>query len=232
MGHRLPGSCFMSQTDSRRQLISFEGMEGCGKSTQIQRVKDWLEQSGKEVLVVREPGGTPLGEAIRHLLKHDESGIEMSDETELMLFAASRAELTRKKIIPHLEDGGWVLCDRFLDSTTIYQGRARGLDASVVQQINQFAIKDTYPGLTLVLDLPLERAYERMEARKQADDPRDRMEEQSTDFFQTVSDSYRELAELEPERVSLINADQTPDEVFATIQSTISHAFHGELDPR
>ncbi|MEM6884450.1 MAG: dTMP kinase [Verrucomicrobiota bacterium] len=222
----------MSLRESKRRLISFEGMEGCGKSTQIQRVNEWLEQSGKDVLVVREPGGTPLGEAIRHLLKHDESGIEMCDETELMLFAASRAELTRKKIIPHLEMGGWVLCDRFLDSTTIYQGRARGLNTDVVQQINRFAIKDTYPGLTLVLDLPLERAFERMAARKQADDPRDRMEEQSMDFFQTVSDSYRELAIQDPERVSLINADDTPDQVFSIIQKTISHAFHGELDPR
>lgn len=222
----------MSSTASRRRLISFEGMEGCGKSTQIQRVKAWLEQSQKEVLVVREPGGTPLGEAIRHLLKHDESGIEMCDETELMLFAASRAELTRKKIIPHLETGGWVLCDRFLDSTTIYQGHARGLDTDVVRQINQFAIHDTYPGLTLVLDLPLQRAFERMAARKQANDPRDRMEEQSRDFFQTVSDSYRKLVELEPERVSLINADSTPKEVFETIQNTISHAFCGELDPQ
>ena len=222
----------MSSPDSRTRLISFEGMEGCGKSTQIQRVKAWLEDSGKDILVVREPGGTPLGEAIRHLLKHDESGIEMCDETELMLFAASRAELTRKKIIPHLEAGGWVLCDRFLDSTTIYQGRARGLNTAVVSRINQFAIKNTYPGLTLVLDLPLERAFERMAARKQADDPRDRMEEQPEDFFKTVSDSYRELARLEPDRVTLIDADDSSDNVFATIQDTISHAFHGELDPQ
>ncbi|MEM1158737.1 MAG: dTMP kinase [Verrucomicrobiota bacterium] len=222
----------MSSSAPRQRLITFEGMEGCGKSTQIHRVKAWLEESGKQVLVVREPGGTPLGEAIRHLLKHDQSGIEMCHETELMLFAASRAELTRKKIIPHLTTGGWVLCDRFLDSTTIYQGRARGLDPDVVRHINHFAIKDTYPGLTLVLDLPLERAFERMAARKQADDPRDRMEEQSIDFFQTVSDSYRELAKQEPARVSLINADDTPDQVFEIIQTTINHAFHGELDPR
>jgi len=222
----------MTSPDSKRQLISFEGMEGCGKSTQIQRVKAWLEESGKSVLVVREPGGTPLGETIRHLLKHDESGIEMCDETELLLFAASRAELTRKRIIPHLKKSGWVLCDRFLDSTTIYQGKARGLNDDVVNQINHFAIKETYPGLTLVLDLPLERAFERMEARKQVDDPRDRMEEQSMDFFQTVSDSYRKLADIEPERVSLINADDTPDSVFMTIQQTITHAFPRELDPR
>jgi len=222
----------MNTPEPRRRLISFEGMEGCGKSTQIQRVRDWLEQYNKNILVVREPGGTPLGEALRHLLKHDDSGIEMCDETELMLFAASRAELTRKKIIPHLEQGGWVLCDRFLDSTTIYQGQARGLNTETVSQINQLAIKNTFPGLTLVLDLPLETAIGRMTARKQSDDPRDRMEEQPMKFFQTVSDSYRKLAQQEPDRVRLINASDTVDKVFASIQKTISHAFYGELDPQ
>ncbi len=222
----------MNSSHSRRRLISFEGMEGCGKSTQIQRVHAWLQESGQQVLLVREPGGTPLGEAIRHLLKHDESGIEMCDETELLLFAASRAELTRKAIIPHLEQGGWVLCDRFLDSTTIYQGKARGLDSNVVSRINQFAIKDTFPGLTLILDLPLEQALARMESRRSANDLRDRMEEQPLDFFQTVSESYRNLAEQEPQRIELIHADASPETVFETIKQTISHAFHGELDPQ
>lgn len=222
----------MTDSQNRRKLISFEGMEGCGKSTQIKRVQSWLGSLGQQVLVVREPGGTPLGESIRHLLKHSESGNEMCDETELLLFAASRAELTRKSILPHLGKDGWVLCDRFLDSTTIYQGKARGLDYDLVERINRFAIQDTFPGLTLVLDLPLECALDRVNARRQEGDPRDRMEDQSRVFFEIVSSSYRELAQQEPDRVALIDATGNPDQVFNTIQETIRHAFHGELDPR
>lgn len=215
---------------SKNRFISLEGMEGCGKSTQIDRIEPWLSGLGKDVLVVREPGGTPIGEEIRNLLKHHDSGNDMEAATELLLFTASRAELTRKKIIPHLNRGGWVLCDRFLDSTRIYQGVARDLELDTVQRINHFAVDGILPGLTLLLDLPLEISMQRMDARRQPQDPRDRMEELPESFYKKVCQGYQTLLKQEPDRVVPINAAQTPDAVFSQIQSRIHHAFPSELD--
>ncbi|MEM6822740.1 MAG: dTMP kinase [Verrucomicrobiota bacterium] len=217
-------------SEGRRRLLTLEGMEGCGKTTQIHFIEEWLTSMGHSVLTLREPGGTPLGEAIRHLLKHDDSGIEMCPETELLLFAASRAELTRKRILPHLEAGGWVICDRFLDSTTIYQGRARNLPLSIVETINHFAVDSTLPGLTLVLDLPFETAWQRAQARRKPEDLRDRMEEEPESFYRQVSDAYRKLANQEPDRVRLISATSEPQNVFEQIKQEMSHAFPGILD--
>lgn len=222
----------MSMEAGRKRFISLEGMEGCGKSTQIQRLEEWFSEAGEDVLVVREPGGTPIGEEIRNLLKHHDSGEEMADATELLLFTASRAELTRKRILPHLETGGWVLCDRFLDSTRIYQGVARDLDPEVVRQINAFAVAGTLPGLTLLLDLPLETSMERIRARRRPDDPRDRMEELPMVFYEKVCRGYRDLLTEDPDRVRRIDAGLNPDAVFSQIQTTISDAFQRELDPR
>ena len=123
-------------------LISFEGSEGCGKSTQIRRIADRLEDiDHREVVVTREPGGTLIGEDIRHLLMHKEEGEAMFPETELLLFAASRAQLVREVIFPAVEEGNIVLCDRFLDSTTVYQGAALSISSDPVSYINQFAAK-------------------------------------------------------------------------------------------
>ena len=135
------------------RFITFEGGEAVGKSTQIERLAARLQERGDEVLVTREPGGTPLGEQIRHLLKHAPEGQGMTPKTELLLFLASRAELVRKVIGPALDRGAWVLCDRFLDSTTVYQGAGRGLPEEIVSRLNGFAIGARLPGLTLVLDI-------------------------------------------------------------------------------
>ena len=138
-------------------LISFEGSEGCGKSTQIRRIADRLEDiDHREVVVTREPGGTLIGEDIRHLLMHKEEGEAMFPETELLLFAASRAQLVREVIFPAVEEGKIVLCDRFLDSTTVYQGVARQIAEDPVTQINNFAVGEIIPDLTVILDIPPE----------------------------------------------------------------------------
>ena len=135
-------------------LISFEGSEGCGKSTQIRRIADRLEDiDHREVVVTREPGGTLIGEDIRHLLMHAEEGEAMFPETELLLFAASRAQLVREVIFPAVEEGKIVLCDRFLDSTTVYQGVARQIAEDPVTQINNFAVGEIIPDLTIILDI-------------------------------------------------------------------------------
>ncbi|MDB2311178.1 dTMP kinase, partial [Opitutales bacterium] len=126
-------------------FITFEGTEGCGKSTQIKALAERLQSEGKQVLQTREPGGTPLGEAVRNLLQHDAAGAGMSPEAELLLFTASRAQLTRERIIPAIAAGQIVLCDRFMDSTTVYQGVARQINTQAVATINQFAVGDARP---------------------------------------------------------------------------------------
>ena len=141
---------------SKGWFITFEGSEGCGKSTQIRRLSGFLQSMGREVLTIREPGGTPIGESIRQLLQHDASAKNMTADAELLLFAASRAQLVREVIRPALRKGAIVLCDRFLDSTTVYQGVARALDSRNVAAINDFAVSGTLPDLTLLLDLPSE----------------------------------------------------------------------------
>jgi dTMP kinase len=207
------------------RFISFEGSEGCGKSTQIALLSQWLESRKERVVCLREPGGTPLGEHVRDLLKHHPAGNGMEPESELLLFTASRAELVRKMIQPSLLEGSWVICDRFLDSTTVYQGLARKLDPAWVDSINRFAVGETLPSLTLVLDLDAEEARARMNGRKAAHDPEDRMESEPLAFYQAVTEGYRQLAHSSPDRVKLIPARGSRETVFQSIIKELSHAF-------
>ncbi len=209
----------------RTKLISFEGSEACGKSTQLGLLQKRLTDRGQVVTVTREPGGTALGEQVRHLLKHAPEGRGMSPEAELLLFCASRAELVRKVIAPALQAGGWVLSDRFYDSTLVYQGIARGLGAEAVTWLNHFAVGTCHPGLTLLLDLSAEEAEKRLEQRRRPDSPFDRMEEQSAEFFSRVRAGYVGLAEREAERVRRIEAGGSVEEVSAFIWKEVSDAF-------
>jgi len=184
-------------------FISFEGSEGSGKSTQINLLATRLKAAGREVVVTREPGGTALGEEIRHLLKHAQSGQGMCPETELLLFAASRAQLVREVITPALREGKVVLSDRFLDSTTVYQGVARKLAADAVADINNFAVGGLLPTLTIVLDMPAEAGLGR--ARQRTAELPDRMEQESLDFYQRVRDGYLALAKKFPERFVVVD---------------------------
>src|SRR5438132_3901350 len=135
------------------QLITFEGAEGCGKSTRVKRLAPRLEKWGIRPAVLREPGGTAIGEVIRHLLQHSEDNHAMTLETELLLFEASRSQLVREEMQPALRRGEWVICDRFFDSTTVYQGAARQLDLGLVEILNAFAVGDCVRDLTLLLDI-------------------------------------------------------------------------------
>lgn len=199
----------------RGKFITFEGSEGCGKSTQIRLYVDWLRARGCEVLLTREPGGTAVGEKIRHLLQHDPEVEALCPESELLLFAASRAQLVRERIRPALESGLWVVADRFLDSSTVYQGVARGLDGKTVQRINDFAVGGTRPDLTLLLDLDAATGHARAVAASGED--RDRMEDQPLAFFEAVRQGYLELAAAEPDRIAVIDAAASVDEVFAEV---------------
>lgn len=204
-------------------FITFEGTEGGGKSTQISLLSERLQGLGHRARVLREPGGTPIGEEIRHLLKHSPTNPSMTPEAELLLMNASRAQLVREIIRPALDAGEIVLCDRFYDSTTAYQGYGRQLDLDLVKSIIDFAIGTTRPHLTLLLRVPTEVSELRQRTRQAATaGPRDRFEESDRSFFQRVEYGFQRIADTEPERVKIVDATQSIETVHAAIWSQIS----------
>jgi len=197
-------------------FITFEGTEGCGKSTHIKKLASRLKAEGRTVRTLREPGGTESGESIRHLLKHGPE--ELTAEAELLLMNASRAQLVRELIRPAIAAGEVVLCDRFYDSTTVYQGTGRGLDAAQVQNVIEFAAGETRPDLTLLLQIPLKISEERRARRAETD----RFEQADRAFFERIEAGYTALAAAEPDRIRVIQADQSLDSVAATIWQVVS----------
>lgn len=210
---------------SRGLFITFEGSEGCGKSTQVQRLAARLERSGLDFILTREPGGTPIGEKIRDLLQFAPESAAMYPETELLLFEASRSQLVREVIQPALDRGSLVISDRFYDSTTVYQGVARRLDSAVVTQLNYFAIGDCRPDATFILDVDVTTARARMLRRVRPVSAPDRMEQEPSEFYEHVCVAYRELADREPQRVHLINGAQSADNVEAEIWRLLTAKF-------
>ena len=207
---------------SKGLFITFEGTEGCGKSTQVKLLAERLQAIGHRVRTLREPGGTPIGEEIRHTLKHSLQNIAMTAQTELLLMNASRAQLVREVICPALAAGEIVLCDRFYDSTTAYQGYGRELDLEKVKVVIEFAIGETKPDLTLFLHVPPEISTERLRSR-QATLPfvRDRIEEADRKFFERVAHGFGVIAANEPQRVKFINGNQAFDIVCAEIWNVV-----------
>ncbi|MDR1590860.1 MAG: dTMP kinase [Puniceicoccales bacterium] len=176
------------------KIISFEGIEGTGKSTQIQKLKAFLNTKNIDSLTIREPGNTYIGEQIRHLLQHDPNVQNMYTETELLLFEASRAQLVRELILPTIYSNTWVICDRFFDSSTAYQGAARQLPETIIHQLNRFTVGICIPDLTVLLDIDVDIALQRLQERKAQ---KDRIERESTDFFKCVREKYLQLAKEE-----------------------------------
>ena len=222
-------------------FITFEGTEGGGKSTQIQILAERLRKAGRVVRVLREPGGTPIGEEIRHTLKHSEANHAMTAEAELLLMNASRAQLVREIIRPALVAGDTVLCDRFYDSTTAYQGYGRQLDLERVKAVIDFAVDHTRPDLTLLLDVPPEVSEARRLSRQSRlldvptaagitsgqtklaiNEPlRDRLEEGGRAFFERVHKGFEAIAAAEPKRVRVIDATQSIERVSARIWEVV-----------
>ena len=200
-------------------FISFEGTEGCGKSTHIRKLAERLQNDGHTVCVVREPGGSESGEQIRRLLKHGPENL--TPEAELLLMNASRAQLVREIIRPALAAGEVVLCDRFFDSTTIYQGAGRGLDSVHVQAVIDFAVGETRPDLTLLLEIPLEISEKRRAKRSGSD----RFESADREFFKRIEAGYTALAEAEPDRIQIIDANRLPEAVQVDILIAVSAAL-------
>jgi dTMP kinase len=199
-------------------FITFEGIEGSGKTTQINLLAEHLKNKGYDVLVSREPGGTPLGKKIRHLLL-DPQYDSMDYRTEILLYAADRAQHVKEKIKPALKKGKIVISDRFADSNLAYQAAGRGLDYEIVYQINDWVIDSTWPDLTFILDIDIKEGLKR--ARAQSFDAEgDRLEREVDDFHQRVRDAYLKMAEKE--RFVLVNAGESVEKVQKNIENIIS----------
>jgi dTMP kinase len=197
-------------------LISLESLDGCGKSTQAKLLADWLADEKFEVHLLREPGGTPLGEVLRSILK--DRSKPLSTGAELLLLAASRAQLVELVIAPALADGQIVICDRFVDSTTAYQGGGRQVNTSYVEAVNNIAVdQEYYPDLTILLEAPEEVRKQRLQARDK--DTADRFEALGPDFFKRVADSY---ASITDSRVVRVDASGTPQEVFRLVKEVVN----------
>jgi dTMP kinase len=201
------------------KLISFEGSEGSGKSTQIARLAAHFQKTQREVLTTREPGGTEIGEQIRNIIVHNSKGDEMCAETELLLFTAARAQLVREVIAPAIMRGAIVLSDRFLDSSTVYQGIGRNLAADPVARINRFAVGNVMPDLTVVIDVPTEVSLARLKQR--ASDLPDRMERENLDFYTKVREGYLVLARGMPERFLVVDGTKSADAIEKKIWTEV-----------
>jgi dTMP kinase len=187
-------------------FLSFEGIDGCGKTTQLQMLRDFLEAQGQRVVATREPGGTQLAETIRNYLLH--SSQPLAKRTELLLFGAARAQHVEEIVRPALQDGAWVLSDRFTDSSLAYQGGGLGLDAAFIRAMNTFATGELQPHLTLLFDVPLETALERRSREKN-----DRIEARGSEFQQRVRDTFLEVARTEPQRIEVLSAVDSPQAI-------------------
>jgi dTMP kinase len=203
-------------------FITFEGTEGCGKSTQVELLSRGLRELGHRVRTLREPGGTPIGEEIRHTLKHSKVNDAMAAEAELLLMNASRAQLVREVIRPALAAGEIVISDRFYDSTTAYQGYGRQIDLKKVKTVIDLAVGETKPDLTLFLHVPPQVSAERLRSRQEnLPFVRDRIEEADRKFFDRVAKGYDVIAASEPKRVKTINGARPVDAVSAEIWQVV-----------
>jgi len=207
-------------------FVTFEGPEGGGKSTQIRFLADRLRELGREVVLAREPGGTSAGEVVRDLLQHAPAGEHLCAAAETLLFSASRAQLVHEVIRPALARGATVLCDRFADSTTAYQGYGRGFDLEFLESLHHFALGDCWPDVTLLLDLPVDVGLARAHARAGAmEDGLDRMEREAAVFHQRVAAGFRALACRYPERFHCLDATEPPDVVRAAMFAVLRPWF-------
>ena len=206
---------------SPAHFVTFEGIEGSGKTTQIRRLSAHLAAKGVLHLVTREPGGTPISDEIRALVlvPREET---VFPEAELLLYEAARAQHVRGRIHPALLTGRAVLCDRFSDATTAYQAHARGIDPSMVERLNRFAAGDLVPSMTLLFDLPPEEGFARIKGRGAA---KDRLERESLDFHRAVREGYLRLAEGDPGRIVRIDAAAPEEEVFRSVLRAVAQRF-------
>jgi dTMP kinase len=212
------------------KLISFEGSEGSGKSTQIAHLAQHLQDAKYDVVSTREPGGTEIGELVRSIIVHNSKGDEMCAETELLLFAAARAQLVREVIAPALLRGAFVLSDRYLDSSTVYQGIGRNLAMGPVNQINRFAVGNVMPDLTVVIDVPTSVSLARI--RQRASDLPDRMDRENIDFYEKVRVGYLVLAKGMAERFVVIDGTKREDVIEKLVWAAVQERLVSVAKPK
>lgn len=201
----------------RGLFITFEGTDGAGKTTQIQRLTADLRQASYDVCLTREPGGTPISEQIREMLLNPDHS-EMAATTELLLYAASRAQHVSEVIKPALKAGKVVISSRFADATVVYQGYGRGLDLEKIHRLNRIATDGVTPDVTFVLDLPVEIGLQRAQKRRGG---LDRLEREKIEFHRQLREGYQTIARQEPQRLKIIDAQVSPKRVYAQIQGLI-----------
>lgn len=214
-------------TLKRGKFITFEGVEGGGKSTQIQRLADWFREQGREVLVTKQPGGTAIGSQIRQTLLHVDHA-HMEPWCEALLYLADRAQHVRQVIEPHLSRGVWVLCDRYQDSTVVYQGVARQVDSGLIDAIYQQAALGLKPDLTIILDLDVTTGVARARSRNvelQLSQAEGRFEEEDL-FHRAVREGFIQLAAREPHRVRLVDATEDAEHVFQLVRDACEAVVH------
>ena len=198
------------------KFITFEGCDGCGKSTQLRLLSEYLTKEKIPHIFTREPGGGKISEAIREILLSGKN-MEMTDECETLLYAASRVQHLNDRVEPSLAKGELVICDRYVDSSLAYQAYARGLGKEFIEKINAFALEKYLPDVTIFIDLTPEAAFR----RKKGADANDRLEQAGMEFHKRVYAGYKALAEEYPERIVCVNGEQTPDGIFADVVKTL-----------
>lgn len=207
-----------------KKFISFEGIDFSGKSTQIKMLKNYLEEKGEKVFVLREPGGTNISERVRSILL-DKNHIQMHARAEILLFSAARVQLTVEKIIPLLEQGNYIIADRFVDSTTAYQGYGRNLELEFVEHVNQFATLGLLPGITFYLEISPQQVMQR---RSKSGREEDRMESSGLEFFNNVFNGYKKIAKKYSDRFHILDATQVKEEIHRQIIMSIENKLTGE----
>ena len=202
----------------RGYFITFEGADGCGKTTQAELLEKWLSKKGYKTLMTLEPGATDLGKNLRQILLHYEKPV--SDEAEMFMYLADRAQHTQMVIKPALEDNKIVLCDRYTDSTVAYQGYGRGTDIEQINTLNEIATKGLKSDLTLLFDVESEVAQSRLGKTK------DRLESQGMEFHKKVREGYIDIARKNPSRVTIVNANATIEEVFSNVKEIVGELLN------
>ena len=202
-------------------FLTFEGIEGCGKSTQVALLAQALRAQGREVVSTREPGGTPIGQTLRQILLHS-TETPLSQGSELLLMLADRAQHVQDVIAPGLRDGKIVISDRFVDSTTAYQGHGRGIDRDLLARLNAFACQGYMPLLTLVLDLPVQEGLKRADKRRSSGVKVDHFEAESRAFHERVREGFLAAARAEPQRVHVLNGQQSIEELHLEVLRLVS----------
>ncbi len=203
------------------KFITFEGPEGAGKSTQIKLAAEAIEKNGVQCMLTREPGGTPLAEELRSIIKHYNGDEKISPETELLLIEAARSQHVKHKILPALAEGKCVLCDRFTDSSVAYQGYGRNMNVEDVQKLNEFAIAPLKINATILMNIDIEEGFKRTRVRYNGKEVFDRFESQNLDFHRRLMSGFLQIAENEPHRVAVIDASRSIEEIHRKVMEAL-----------